>query len=160
MNLNFGNVFRSAFVFRDKKTKVSMEAFFKPLALSVWISTLISIALLSVVLRAAFRVEEIFRTNAETSWSYAFLVTIATFCQQGNFHTTSLVSARIVIVMSLLLSLLIYQFYSGTLVSFLLMKPSASITSVGDIVKSGMKVGCEDILYIHDFLQVTELRYL
>lgn len=72
----------------------------------------------------------------------------------GSYHSTTLLSARIVVIFSLIHSLLIYQFYSGALVSFLLMQTSTTIRTITDIDNSGMNVGCEDILYIHDFFNV------
>lgn len=148
-----------------------MTTFFKPLALPVWILTILSVVLLSVVLKVAFHFEETLKMKPETSWSYVFLVTIAAFCQQGkntvvrgylliiifcagSYLTTSLFSARIVVTFSLILSLLIYQFYSGGIVSSLLMQPSTTIRTIIDIDSSGLKVGCEDIIYIRDFFSV------
>lgn len=72
----------------------------------------------------------------------------------GSLQNSSMLSGRIVIIFTLILSMLIYQFYSASIVSFLLMKPTATIKSLKDILHSGMKVGCEDILYIRDFLMV------
>lgn len=60
-----------------------MKTFFKPLALPVWLLTIIFALLLSIVLKIAFHFEKTLKTNPETTWSFVFLLTIATFCQQG-----------------------------------------------------------------------------
>lgn len=72
----------------------------------------------------------------------------------GSSDKTSSYSSRIVIVSSLALSLLIYQFYSGGLVSFLLMKPPTTIRNLKDIDESGLEVGCEKVIYLQDFFNV------
>lgn len=76
------------------------------------------------------------------------------FFLTGNYNTTSSFSARIIVIFTLILSLLIYQFYSGGIMSFLLMKPSTTIRTISDIDNSGMNVGLEDIIYIRDFFKV------
>lgn len=78
-------VLRSSFVFRDKKATVSIKTFFKPLALPVWIFTIVSAILLSVMLKLAFYYERSITDKPEASWSYVFFITIATFCQQGIY---------------------------------------------------------------------------
>lgn len=77
------NILRSAFIFRDKKATVSMNTFFKPLALPVWILTILSALLVSVMLKLIFKFEETVKWQPKTSWCYVFFVTVATFCQQG-----------------------------------------------------------------------------
>lgn len=62
-----------------------MKTFFKPLGLSVWIFTVVSAILLSVMLKLAFYVEKTVTDKPQISWSYAFFITIATFCQQGIY---------------------------------------------------------------------------
>lgn len=57
--------------------------------------------------------------------------------------------------MTLLLGLLTYQFYSASLVSFLLNVPTTVITTVQGILDNGFDIGCEDVLYDKDFLKVT-----
>lgn len=85
---------RSSFIFRDKKAIVSMKTFFKPLALSVWIFTIISAILLSIMLKLAFHFESA-KDQLDSAWSDAFFVTVATFCQQGNLQNVSKVYVRI-----------------------------------------------------------------
>lgn len=166
--------FRSAFLFRNQKAKTSIKAFFRPLDSGVWICTLSSIVLLVVLLKVAFNIERILKNRKENSWIYLILTTIGTFCQQGvveiekhqynlfcfivlgSLQNSVMFSGRIVILFALILSMLIYQFYSASIVSFLLIKPSTSFKTLKDILHSGMKVGCEDILYMRDFLIVSQ----
>lgn len=62
-----------------------MKTFFKPLGFSVWIFTVVSAILLSVMLKLGFYVEKHITDKPQISWSYAFFITIATFCQQGIY---------------------------------------------------------------------------
>lgn len=55
----------------------------------------------------------------------------------------------------IVLSYLVYQFYSASIVSNLLIKPKTLIKSVEDILKSTMRAGCEDILYNRDYFLVS-----
>lgn len=60
--------------------------------------------------------------------------------------------------MTLLLGLLTYQFYSASLVSFLLNVPTTVITTVQGILDNDFDIGCEDVLYDKDFLKVTLIK--
>lgn len=73
----------------------------------------------------------------------------------GSHHPSTLTSVRILMLSTLILSMLIYQFYSASIVSSLLMQPVALLTSLKDILHSTIKLGCEDILYIRDFFLVS-----
>lgn len=66
-----------------------------------------------------------------------------------------MLSGRIAAYMTLLLGLLTYQFYSASLVSFLLNVPTTVITTVQGILDNDFEIGCEDVLYDRDFLKVT-----
>ncbi|RZC36783.1 Lig chan domain containing protein [Asbolus verrucosus] len=70
--------------------------------------------------------------SVETSWSLSAIVTLGAFCQQ----------------------VIIYQFYSASLVSHLLMKPVTNIRTLKDLINSPLKAGCEDILYDRDYFKV------
>lgn len=52
---------------------------------------------------------------------------------------------------------MIYQFYSASLVSHLLMKPVTKITTIKSLLESSLKTGCQDILYDRDYFQVLNL---
>ncbi|KAJ8963509.1 hypothetical protein NQ317_010574, partial [Molorchus minor] len=144
--------FRAAFIFRNPKSKNSMETFIRPLSVTVWILIICSAALLLFFFKLSYWYErKSTKRRIETSWSYLVVCLTGALCQQGMISTPHLFSGRIVMLFMFLFSLLIYQFYSASLVSHLLMKPSTRIRTVKDILHSNMKVGCEDILYNRDY---------
>lgn len=56
----------------------------------------------------------------------------------------------------LLLSLLIYQFYSASIVSYLLMDPPRMINNLEDLRDSSLRAGVEDILIDRAYFAVYE----
>nr|XP_023011564.1 glutamate receptor 1-like [Leptinotarsa decemlineata] len=147
---------RAAFIFRIPETKNSIDVFIRPLSLSIWLLTIFSFILVVLLLRFA-QLHEKRNMNriTDTTWSYFVLCAVGAFCQQGMTVTPSSYSGRIIIMSMLTLSIMIYQFYSASLVSHFLMKPETQIKSIEDILKSDMKVGCEDILYNRDYFLYT-----
>lgn len=90
----------------------------------------------------------------ERTWSNTLLFIIAAFCQQGFDLRSRLISGRIVAFFVLLFSLLVYQFYSASIVSYLLRDPPRSIKTIDDLRKSSLRAGIEDILIDRAFIAV------
>ncbi|KAJ8928860.1 hypothetical protein NQ314_018517, partial [Rhamnusium bicolor] len=84
--------------------------------------------------------------GVDSSWSFVFLFALGTFCQQGGTCYPKLFSSRILSLFVFLFCLLIYQFYSASIVSYLLMDPPRTIHNLKDLVESALRVGIEDIL--------------
>lgn len=118
-----------------------------------------------------------FHTDLDITWSSLILNTIGAFCQQGIMHvlqgksnllhislgamgSPNLLCGRIVTIFIFLLSILIYQFYSASIVSNLLQKPQTNIRTVEEILLSPMRAGCEDILYNRDYFLVDMFKQL
>lgn len=66
-----------------------------------------------------------------------------------------LTSCRMVAISTLLLSLLIYQFYSASIVSYLLMDSPRTINTLEDLRDSNLKAGIEDILIDRAYVAVS-----
>nr|CAI5819932.1 unnamed protein product [Callosobruchus analis] len=148
-------VMESAFIFRQPKVKGSADVFLKPLSTSIWILTLVAAALMVTALKLSHtgeKMAEHLGKSIENSWSLFVINAVAAFCQQGLTAVPYFVSGRIIILNLFVFSLLIYQFYSASLVSHLLIQPKSDIKTVSDILQSDMEVGCEDILYNKDYL--------
>ncbi|CAH1991297.1 unnamed protein product [Acanthoscelides obtectus] len=145
---------RSAFIFRRPKIKGSADVYLKPLSTSIWILTLVVAALIVISLKLSTTGEK--RSSylgkaTDNSLGLFVINTVAAFCQQGLTAVPHFLSGRIIILSLFLFSLIIYQFYSASLVSHLLIQPKSNIKTVKDILHSNMKVGCEDILYNKDY---------
>lgn len=75
----------------------------------------------------------------------------------GFAYIPLVASGRIVILTVLIFSFLIYQFYSASLVSYLLLEPPRTIVTLLDLLRSSMQAACEDSLYDRDYLYVSFL---
>ncbi|CAH1364653.1 unnamed protein product [Tenebrio molitor] len=152
---------KAGFLFRSPKSRTSIEIFLKPLATSIWLITalfaILSIIILKVV--TTFERKE-FHESVETSWSLSAVFTLGAFCQQGSPSVPRMVCGRITAIFIFLLSVIIYQFYSASIVSNLLIKPTYKIGSIKDLVDSPLKVGCEDIIYNKDLFEHTSDKIL
>ncbi|KAK4883878.1 hypothetical protein RN001_000149 [Aquatica leii] len=155
-------IMKSAFLFRHpKNTASSYELYLRPLESAVWIATIIALILIIMILRFIVTKEievlnEADESNiADSSWSFLVIYSIGELCQQGFSYIPVLPSGRIVIITVLLFFFLIYQFYSASLVSYLLLEPPRTINTLTDLLKSNFKVGCEDSLYDRDYFSST-----
>ncbi|KAG5894957.1 hypothetical protein JTB14_023306 [Gonioctena quinquepunctata] len=159
----YGNwILRSTFIYRRPKTNAkSYEIFLRPLEKQVWITILMILGVILIALRLAFSHEShVFhkgRLGVESSWSFLVLFTLGAFCQQGATCCPRLFSCRILCVFVFLFCILIYQFYSASIVSYLLMDPPRTIFNLKDLQESHLRVGIEDILIDRNyFVQTTD----
>lgn len=65
-----------------------------------------------------------------------------------------LYSGRIVFMSLFLWGLMLYQFYSASVVGSLLAKKSRWINTPQDLVDSNLEIGMENMAYVHDFFAV------
>ncbi|CAH1113584.1 unnamed protein product [Psylliodes chrysocephalus] len=147
---------RAAFIFRNPKTVVSIGVFTKPLSTSIWLSLFFTSSCVLFILKLTQSMEKTkVNRKSEASWSYLIICAVGVFCQQGVTNLPFTYSGRITMLFMIVLSYLVYQFYSASIVSNLLIKPKTLIKSVEDILKSTMRAGCEDILYNRDYFLYT-----
>lgn len=71
--------------------------------------------------------------------------------------TPRVYSGRIVYMSLFLWALLLYQFYSASIVGSLLSEKPRFIKSIKDLAESTLEVGIEDMPYNHDFFRVNNL---
>ncbi|KAF5282553.1 hypothetical protein FQA39_LY04960 [Lamprigera yunnana] len=155
-------IMRSAFVFRHpKNTASSYELYLRPLQGIVWIFTIATTILITIILRLIVTNEMKFlnktRTNKkdERSWSFLMIYSIGEFCQQGFSYIPTMASGKILVMTVLIFFFLIYQFYSASIVSFLLLEPKKSINILADLLNSHLQVGCENSPYDQDYITTT-----
>ncbi|RZC33887.1 glutamate receptor 2-like, partial [Asbolus verrucosus] len=152
---------KAGFIFRSPKDRTPIEIFLKPLSVSIWLITGL-LAILSIII---FKIATTFERNKyqynkETSWSLCTILTLGVFCQQGLPSTPNMSCGRIATISIFLLSVIIYQFYSASVVSNLLMKPTNKIKTIKDLLDSPLKVGAEDIIYTRDLFAHTKDKTL
>ncbi|CAH1113582.1 unnamed protein product [Psylliodes chrysocephalus] len=153
----------STFIYRKPKvTATSYEIFLRPLETEVWIVILITLGAILIILKIIFRNEvKVFRKRNfsvdDTTWSFLVLFTLGAFCQQGASCYPKFLSSRILAFFIFLFSILIYQFYSASIVSYLLLEPPRTIFDLKDLKESSLRVGIEDILIDRNyFVQTTD----
>lgn len=92
---------------------------------------------------------------ADKTFFNAFLTTLGILCQQGFFEQIRKLSTRIIFIVFVLFSILIYQFYSCFIVGSLLTRAPKTINTLRQLIDSNLHVGIEDISYNLDFFQLT-----
>lgn len=60
----------------------------------------------------------------------------------------------------LIFAALMFQFYSASIVSSLLITPSVNIKDLKDLLESSLDAGVEDILYNRDYFNVSYVPFL
>ncbi|XP_018334159.1 ionotropic receptor 75a-like isoform X2 [Agrilus planipennis] len=158
LSLGYGTwTFDTKFIFRHpKNTASSKEIYLRPFTSSVWFSLIFLLVLFVFIFRCAVPYEtntDMFKNH--NTFSCIILNIIGILCQQGSLYSSRLCSIRISIFVALLFSFLVYQFYSGIIVSYLLMDPPRTITKVADLVKSTFAAGCEDTLFERNLLKLS-----
>ncbi|XP_066142429.1 ionotropic receptor 75a-like [Euwallacea fornicatus] len=145
---------RAAFILRNPKSRKSYQIFVKPLSLEVWLCIVGCSVLAVYSQRLGYSFDKKVRDgDVDISWGFSVICTFGAFCQQGIIGFPNCLSGRTAAYVTLLLGLLIYQFYSASLVSFLLNVPTTVISTVQEILDNGYRIGCEDVLYDKDFLK-------
>ncbi|KAH1007794.1 hypothetical protein HUJ04_004988 [Dendroctonus ponderosae] len=91
--------------------------------------------------------------TSDTSWSLSTICTFGVFCQQGIISVPRCLGGRTSAIVALWCGLVIYQFYSASLVSFLLNVPVNVLSTVQDILDNGFDVGYERVLYAMSLLK-------
>ncbi|OXU31793.1 hypothetical protein TSAR_009461, partial [Trichomalopsis sarcophagae] len=147
---------------------------FTPLASAAWFLTVMLIAIAVLVFAWVLVAEHI--SDKFERYSAAFLFTIGSVCQQGNHEDSSTlhtglyehqiisitgsdlqithISCRIAFLQTMLFSLLIYNYYSASVVSARLSEPLEKINdSLNELAKTSLKFGAEPSLYFNFFIK-------
>lgn len=123
--------------------------------LSPWVWHLIVILVLVVSILITTMMGLIKKKTQIVSFPRAFVITIGILCQQGFIENIQKQSVRVTFFVTIMFSLIIYQFYSSFIVSSLLTSPPKTLSTVRKLIDSHLKVGIEDIAYNIDFFQTT-----
>ncbi|XP_058823904.1 ionotropic receptor 75a-like [Topomyia yanbarensis] len=139
-------------VFRHPKRNAGQNAFLQPFDPNLWFTILATVAVSSVILGGAFRLES---KLAKTSREY-FLTIFGFICQQGYDGTTSMISTRLITFAMLLFSSLMYQFYSTFIIGSLLAPPPKYLKTARQLIDSNIQVTMENLFYNWDFYNRTK----
>ncbi|KAJ2939230.1 hypothetical protein O0L34_g8542 [Tuta absoluta] len=128
--------------------------FFRPLATYSWICVFFVISLCALALLLSAKIE-----HRPMPAQYAAFSVAASFCQQffedsGNVAGRRLSQARrMSIFVTSLFCLLLYNYYTSSVVSWLLNGPPPSINSLQELMESPLKLVYEDVGYAKSWLQ-------
>ncbi|XP_050540389.1 ionotropic receptor 75a-like [Daktulosphaira vitifoliae] len=137
--------FEPCFIIRRRQSSSnSVNIFLRPFNVYVWISLTIVIVLAAGVYYIIFHFESDTPTFTLKTWSDIILLKIGALCQQGSTMSPTKFSNRLIVLLILIFSMVIYQFYSSSIVSELLRPNLVNIDSIKMLDESGLNVGVED----------------
>ncbi|XP_046748190.1 ionotropic receptor 75a-like isoform X2 [Diprion similis] len=152
---------KACFILRHPKKRSVRNGFLKPFREEVWYFTIIIAVLSWILLWLTANVEIHFRDNPPLNTLHSYpgsetaLITVAAVCQQGLSDGPQLYSGRLVFLSLFLWTLLLYQYYSASIVGSLLAEPPRYIKTLQDLLDSDMPVGIEDIAYTRNHFATT-----
>lgn len=150
--------FGTCFIFRNPSAVGKIRnQFFDPFAAKTWCICLLFLIILTVFIKATFYIHgKLTRTQSERgSWSSSTLNTLAAFCQQDIETDEDNLTGRILILSLMVLSLLLYNYYTSSIVSDLINSRTAAFSTVGELVHSNLDLGMEDIAYTERLFKTT-----
>ncbi|KAJ8670414.1 hypothetical protein QAD02_001673 [Eretmocerus hayati] len=155
----------SMIIFRHPKRQEMNNSLLEPFTKQVWYLTIIVGLLNWLLLYFTVKSEIQFGkyTNNGNSLSAepaseTFLITSGALCQQGLSDTPRIFSGRIVFLSIFFWALMLYQFYSASIVGSLLAEKPRFIKTLKDLTESNLDVGATDVGYNHDFFRTTSYK--
>ncbi|XP_011502679.1 PREDICTED: glutamate receptor ionotropic, kainate 5-like [Ceratosolen solmsi marchali] len=148
------------FMFRHPKKNAVRNPFLKPFKQNIWWLALNVSVLSWILLFIAAKVEGYYNTNKKSDYysnstSETALITFAAVSQQGLNEGPRMYSGRIVFITLFVWALLMYQFYSASIVGSLLAESPKFINTLADLANSDLQVGCENTPYTRDYFKNT-----
>ncbi|XP_022164576.1 glutamate receptor ionotropic, delta-2-like [Myzus persicae] len=142
------------FIFRHPRSSTaSTNIFLRPFETAVWFSIICVVILSGFVYCTIMHYEsnQIFSLRV---LSDIVLLKIGTLCQQGTAMEPTKLSNRLIVILMFAFSLIMYQFYSSSIVSGLLRPTIMNIDSVQKLEESGLDVGIEDFNVVTKVIEV------
>lgn len=120
--------------------------FLAPFEINVWISVIFSSVLVIIALKLSGISEKIIhRTKENNSFSLQCLNTLAAFCQQGIDPVSQYASMRISVITLMFSSLMLYNYYTSSVVGGLLSSAPKGPTTIRQLIDSPLQISFEDI---------------
>lgn len=126
----------------------SSGAFLAPFKIDVWIAIFTTSILMIVVLKiSGFGEKIINKSNESNSIILHIMNTIAGIAQQDFHPVSKFISKRIIIFCIMITSLIIYNYYTSSLVGSLLNSAPKGPLSTKEMIASSLEISFEDIGY-------------
>ncbi|CAD7081125.1 unnamed protein product [Hermetia illucens] len=140
-------------------SEISVNRLAKPFHCTVWICVIVVLTVFSFGLREVLILERRLhhgRTSAPSFFS-TMLSSFGTICQQSSLIIPRTLGGRLSCVFFLIASYLLYNYYTSSIVAFLLGPPVKSdIKTLRQLADSNLKVGLDDIPFTRAYLNYQE----
>uniref|UniRef100_A0ABD2W8I6 Ionotropic glutamate receptor C-terminal domain-containing protein n=1 Tax=Trichogramma kaykai TaxID=54128 RepID=A0ABD2W8I6_9HYME len=145
--------FRTCFIFRNPQPKnLKVGELLRPLSMKTWVLTGITLFAFVYFLALLLRYETSDRTWI--NYSNSILSVIGALCQQSTNEHLNHPSTRIVYLFLMVFSLLMYNYYSASIVSVRLNEPIFKIkNSLFEMTNLNLKMSSEWMSYLQYFLE-------
>nr|QGW45453.1 ionotropic receptor 75c [Bradysia odoriphaga] len=140
------------FLFQHPKSVTSSNVFLSPLNEVVWIVLVLFGLFTAFSLRQSFLLENK-RQCTDYTYSNSLLIVFGMLFQQGYGGSTNYMSSKVFVISVLLLSFLMFQFYSSFIISSLLIEPPKTIKTMKQLAHSKLKCYADDVPYVIDNLK-------
>nr|XP_023023021.1 uncharacterized protein LOC111511243 [Leptinotarsa decemlineata] len=140
--------FRTSFFFRNPGTVKPGVEVLKPFSIKTWYATIGAGLLMGIAIKLSYWVEyEYLQTNTRYSLFTSFVITISILAQQGSAILPSHLGGRIIFLNILIISMMLYNYYTSSLVSSLLSSKPTMLTSIKELYESNLRVAIENQPY-------------
>ncbi|XP_050092524.1 ionotropic receptor 75a-like [Anopheles aquasalis] len=164
-SIHYSWAFETGFVYKitpDIGSKSEGNGFVAPFSRSVWLTFVLSLGLAMAVLKylprlSVHRLES--DTNPSSSPGTYLLDVVACVAQQGVAQVSRFVPSRVAILVLLVANLVLYNYYTSTVVSGLLSAQMVGPESIPEVIDSSLKVSLTDTGYHHIMLREQTLPY-
>ncbi|CAD0203326.1 unnamed protein product [Chrysodeixis includens] len=147
---------RHSFIFRHPKYPRGFYTIYtRPLSDVVWYCVVALLVVTALVLWGMLVVQNNTGDNEDSSLSFAGLVIWGAICQQAVTMNREATSTKLVIFLTFVYTVTLYQYYNATIVSSLLLEPPRDIRTLKDLLHSDLKAGAHDIVYDRDYFKRT-----
>lgn len=151
--INMYWTFRTCFLFLENPdSNIRFDVFISPFSTGTWCVTIISVVVCSFALSLLIRLQY---NNERKDPGLSVILTIGAICQQGYEYFPQRLSVRMAMVFVAFLSLFLYNFYQGILVSARLSdQPSSINDSLNELAKTNLHFASEPSPYFNFLLTV------
>ncbi|XP_011882970.1 PREDICTED: uncharacterized protein LOC105570411 [Vollenhovia emeryi] len=131
-------------------SNIKLKIFFKPFSVYTWYLSAVFIVFFMFVMRIIMKREE---TSTDETYSDAVVTTIGVTAQQGTNFFPKRIPGRIALLQILVFNWIMYNYYSGGIVSARLSEPLDKMEDdVTVLADSDLKIAAEAVPYLNYFL--------
>ncbi|KAJ8925123.1 hypothetical protein NQ315_001305 [Exocentrus adspersus] len=145
--------FRTSFFFRNPGLVNPGSEVLKPFSLLTWYCFLTATVVVTLAVKASYWIERRFLTSRSNySVFTSFVIIVSLFAQQGSSIVPTHLGGRIIFLDVLILSILLYNYYTSALVSSLLNSKPPVLETIRELYQSNLKIGTEYQPYTNTYI--------